>query len=207
MELTYDEKAIKRVPIDDVRPNSWNPKEKNHKKVEDIKKSIEMHGFKQPLQVRSNDGYEIIDGEQRWTAMKELGATEIFIYDNGTVSDEDAKNETLWWQVQVPFETVGLAHLVAELDALEMQLPYTEKEVAEFKGMAEFDFEYDGERPDDGNQDDVKTLTIKMNSEQFEVANRALEHIKEENDCGDGRAMELLAADYLAGVSEPTDNK
>lgn len=197
----YELDKIKKVKIDEVRPNSWNPKEKNHKKVEDIKKSIEMHGFKQPVQVRSNDGYEIIDGEQRWTAMKELGATEIYIYDNGVISDEDAKNETLWWQVQVPFETVELAHLVTELSAMEFELPYTPKEIAEFKEMSEFDFDkYGKDRPEDADPEEPKSFAVKLNPEQYRIVMEAIENIKEQNECGDARALELLAADYLAGV-------
>lgn len=196
MELKFDPKNLKTVPIDEVFPNPWNPKEKNHAKVKDIEKSIKLHGFKAPIQVRSNDGrYEIIDGEQRWTAMKNLGATEIVIYDNGEISDADAKNETLWWQVQVPFETIELAKLVRELDDMEMELPYSAKEVAEFKGMLEQD-------PNSGNdKGDIKTLNIKLSPDQFEVVTRALEFVKSENECGDGRAMELICADYLAGVT------
>lgn len=202
MELNFDPKKLKVVNIDEVHPNEWNPKEKNHKKVEDIKKSIELHGFKAPVQVRSNDGkYEIIDGEQRWTAMKELGATQIVIYDNGVISDEDAKNETLWWQVQVPFETISLANLVTELDQLNLSLPYNEKEIAEFAEMSEFNFDqYDNERPDEDGNDDIKTFVVKLTAEQYEIVTGAINQIKEDNDCSDPRALELLAADYLAGA-------
>ena len=202
MELTFDPAKLKRVGIEEVQPNPWNPKEKNHKKVEDIKKSIQIHGFKAPVQVRSNDGvYEIIDGEQRWTAMKELGAKEIFIYDNGEVSDEDAMNETLWWQVQVPFDTEPLANLVVHLNELKVELPYNAKEIAEFGEIAKFNYEHqDDEKPADGN-DDIKSLVIKMTAEQHEIARKALDQIKQDNDdCSDARAMELLSADYLAGA-------
>lgn len=202
MELTFDPKKLKVVGIDEVHPNPWNPKEKNHKKVEDIKKSIELHGFKAPVQVRNNEGkYEIIDGEQRWTAMKELGATQIVIYDNGVISDEDAKNETLWWQVQVPFETISLANLVTELDQLNLSLPYNEKEIAEFAEMSEFNFDqYDKERPEEEGNDDIKSFVVKLTAEQYEIVTSAIEQIKEDNDCSDPRALELLAADYLAGA-------
>lgn len=202
MELTFDPKKLKVVSIDEVFPNPWNPKEKNHKKVEDIKKSIELHGFKAPVQVRNNEGkYEIVDGEQRWTAMKELGAKQIVIYDNGVMSDEDAKNETLWWQVQVPFETISLANLVTELDQLNLSLPYNEKEIAEFAEMSEFNFDqYDKDRPEDEGNDDIKSFVVKLTAEQYEIVTSAINQIKEDNDCSDPRALELLAADYLAGA-------
>lgn len=197
MELKFDPANLKKVAIDEVFPNPWNPKEKDHQKVKDIEKSIKLHGFKAPIQVRSNDGrYEIIDGEQRWTAMKNLGAKEIYIYDNGEIADADAQNETLWWQVQVPFETIKLAHLVRELDEMEMELPYSKKEIADFKGMLE---QGDGDGEGKG---DVKSLNVKLSAEQFEIITRALEFVKSENECGDGRALELICADYLSGVTQ-----
>lgn len=197
MELKFNPENLKKVAIDDVYPNPWNPKEKQHQKVKDIEKSIKLHGFKAPIQVRSNGGqYQIIDGEQRWTAMKNLGATEIYIYDNGDVEDLDAQNETLWWQVQVPFETIKLAALVRELDSMDMELPYSEKEINEFKGMLEQDPNGD---KDNG---DVKSLNFKLSPDAFELVQQAISHVKEENECSDGRALELICADYLSGVSE-----
>lgn len=199
MVKDFDATKIKKVSIDEVRPNSWNPKVKNHAKVQDIKKSIELLGFKEPIQVRQNDGYEILDGEQRYTAMLELGAKHIYIYDNGKVDDADAKNETLWWQVQVPFETVELAHLVAELDKLNVEMPYTDKEIAEFKQMAEFDFS-DYDTPDDESEQGFKTLSIKMTEEQYEIVRNGIDKVTREQDCSESRAIELIVADYLAGV-------
>jgi ParB-like nuclease family protein len=188
----FDLDRIKKVGIDEVRPNSWNPKEKQHQKVKDIEKSIKMHGFKQPIQTRSNDGYEIIDGEQRWTAMKNLGATHIYIYDNGEVSDEDAQNETLWWQVQVPFEPIGLTRLVVDLEAKGMELPYTAKEIQKMK---------EGLMKDPNSEEEDKTrLNIKLSPDQYEVVKEALETVKAENECQDARALELICADYLSGV-------
>lgn len=201
MELKdYDATKVLKVKIDDVRPNTWNPKQKNHEKVQEIKRSIELLGFKEPIQVRENEGYEIIDGEQRWTAMKELGAKFIYIYNNGIVSDTDAKDETLWWQVQVPFETITLATLVTELDDLGAEMPYSEAEILEFKQMAEFNFDqYNQEKPKDEEQG-FKTLLIKMTEEQYEVIQNGLKKVIEENECSEARALELIVADYLAGV-------
>jgi hypothetical protein len=204
MELTGYEENIKKVAIDDVLPNTWNPKEKDHAKVKDIERSIKKNGFKQPVQVRQHPTqagkYEIIDGEQRWTAMSNLGAKHIYIYDNGVVSDENAKSETLWWQVQVPFETISLAHLVTELADMDVELPYNTKELDEFREMAEFDFDkYDNERPGDDEDLEFKTFTVKLGSEAYDVLQDALNTIKEENDCSDARAIELMAADFIAG--------
>lgn len=204
MELKEYTGQVLRVPIDDVVPNTWNPKEKDHAKVKDIERSIKKNGFKQPVQVREHPTeagkYEIIDGEQRWTAMRNLGATEIYIYNNGKVKDADAKSETIWWQVQVPFDTISLANLVTELSMQEMELPYSSKELAEFKEMSEFDFDkYDTERPGDDDNLEFKTFTVKLGVEAYDIVQEALAMIKDENDVSDARALELMAADFLAG--------
>lgn len=103
--------------------------------------------------------------------------------------------------MQVPFETIALAHLVAELDNLGMELPYTEAEIAEFKAMAEFNFEqYSDERPEEEEQG-FKTLTIKMTDEQYEIIRSGIDNVIEHNDnCSEARALELIVADYLSGV-------
>lgn len=196
----FDLSKIKKVKITEVRPNTWNPKEKNHAKVQDIKKSIETMGFKQPISVRQNKGYEILDGEQRYTAMLELGATEIYIYDNGVISDEDAQSETIWWQVQVPFDEIKLAPLVVSLFDMGKPLPYTQQEVEDFRQMAEFDFnQYETNRPD--FEDGVKTLNIKMGKDAYNVVMQAIEKCKQTDpdNISEARAVELIAADYLGG--------
>lgn len=189
-----DLSKLKIVPIDDVRPNPWNPKRENHLKYLDVRKSIEKHGFKAPIQVRQNDGLEIIDGEQRWRAAKELGYTEVIVYDNGRVSDEDAKNETLWWQVQVPFEETPLADLVVELHKLDAELPFTSAEIANFEKIVQANNEPEPEE----DEPDIRTLSIKLTKAQFDVVMQAIEAVKEEEDCSESRAIELICADYLA---------
>lgn len=203
MELPEYEKNVKKVPIDKVHPNPWNPKQKNHQKVKDIEETIKLHGFKQPVQVRTHPKkkgeYEIIDGEQRWTAMKNLKATHIYIYDNGKVSDAAAQNETLWWQVQVPFETVELAHLVVELNAMEFELPYTDQEILDFKEMTGADYKEEDEKQEEKPESDFKTITFKLPLDAYGVVNQAIESIKTDYEFTEARALEMLCADYLAG--------
>ena len=203
MELPKYEENIKRVEIGKVHPNSWNPKQKDHERVKDIEESIKLHGFKQPVQVRTHPTikgeWEIIDGEQRWTAMRNLGADFIYIYDNGKVSDASAQNETLWWQVQVPFETIELAHLVVELNAMEMELPYSDAEIKDFKEMVGGTTEESDDEKPEGSDTDFKSITFKLPADAYDVVKRAIDNIAKEYEFTDGRALEMLCADYLAG--------
>ena len=197
-KFDFDPSKLKKVPIDDVVPNGYNPKEKDTKEFKKVVRSIEINGLRQPVPVREKDGkYVIIDGEQRYTAAKEIGYTEITIYNEGEVSDADAKALTLWYEVQVPFEEVDLSKLVVELDDMQMELPYTEVEIAEFRHMAEFDFNFEQDMPDKDPADGLVTFTVRMTPDQRDIINQAIERVQSEQDCSDGRALELISADFL----------
>lgn len=201
MELEFDISKIKKVPIDEVRPNTWNPKERNEVIIDYIKNSIKQMGFKQPVSVRQNDGYEILDGEQRWTAMKEMNAEYIYIYDNGIVSDEDAKSETINWQIQVPFDNIKLAPLVIELADLGYKLPYSEIEIEEFRNLSEFDFDQYNEDKPEFDDDEVRTFSVKMSKEAYNIVLEAITKCQniDSDNISEARAIELICADYLGG--------
>lgn len=209
-EKDFDPSKIIKVPIDKVEPNDYNPKEKNTKEYKNVVESIRRNGFKQPIFVREeegNDNYVIVDGEQRWTAANELGYKDIYIYNLGNISEEEAKALTIWFEVQVPFSEVELAPIVVELNKLDITLPYTDEEIVTFEKMTQFDFDaaYNEEGPQNDELDDeMKTLNIKMTPEQFETVDGAIKYIVEHEEVSEGRALELLCANGLTGY--PFDN-
>lgn len=161
----FDPTNIQIVEIDKVRPNDWNPKLENTPEYQKIVESIEVNGFKQPIIVREvEDGYEICDGCQRWTAAKQLGFDKIYIYNLGDISEEEAKSITIWMEQQVPFSEMELAPIVAELSDLKIQTPYSEDEVEDFVNMLNFDFVEDGK----------ETLSVKCTPEQFDNIKEAI---------------------------------
>lgn len=60
---------------DEVYPNGYNPNVMAEDKYTALKELISRFGFLQPILI-SREG-EIIDGEHRWKAMKDLGHTDI----------------------------------------------------------------------------------------------------------------------------------
>ena len=157
MVKDFDPKKIQRVKIDKIRPNSWNPKEKNSEEFQKVKESILINGLRGAIVVRDNNGYEIIDGEQRYTSAKELGYEEVYVYNEGMIDDAEAKALTIWWQQQVPFEQISEAKFITDLkiEAPEIDLPYTELELEDMRNMAQFDFsQYNSERPETDDNDD-----------------------------------------------------
>ena len=120
----FNPKNIKKVDITEVAINDWNPKDDNTPEYEEIKRSIELNGYAQPILTRKvGDKYQIVDGQNRYLAACELGYQEIYIYDAGEIPENEAKAMTLWMQTQVPFIKAQLEPLVLNLVEKEIELP------------------------------------------------------------------------------------
>lgn len=65
--------------IDDIMPNKSQPRRSFDKmKLKALEESIDKHGLVQPIVVKKLDkGYEIVAGERRWRASKNLGLKSI----------------------------------------------------------------------------------------------------------------------------------
>ncbi len=198
----FDPSNIIKVDIREVVPNEYNPKKKDTKEYRDVVSSIRVNGLKQPIFVREKDGkYVIVDGEQRYTAAKELGYSEIYIYDLGEISDEEAKSLTIWFEVQVPFDEIMLAPLVVELNESDIELPFTDIELQKFEDMFSGDQSYNAQN-DTTKDEGFKTLKIRMASEQFNLVYGAIETVSKNENVSEGRALELLVADGLSGYEQ-----
>lgn len=151
MELNFDIKKIKVVPIGQIKPNPWNPKVKKGKEYAGVLQSVETNGLRLPIVVRElkENQYQIIDGEQRWTACSDLKFKEVIIYNEGKLSDQEAKQLTIWYQQQVPFDELELAELVRDIienQTQDVELPYTQQELDDLLKLTNFSFDdYDKE--------------------------------------------------------------
>lgn len=89
--------VIKNTPIDKIKPNPWNPNRMDKETFESLKESIRHSNLlaENPILVREiKGGYEIVDGEERWSVAKELGYTTIPIKIE-TLDDFEAKRRTV----------------------------------------------------------------------------------------------------------------
>lgn len=210
-EIHFDPKQLLIVPISQVRPNTWNPKDKNTKEFEIVKKSLETNGLRLPVVVRENkDGdslYEIIDGEQRWTGWGALGNDTVLIYNEGKVSDKKAKELTIWYEQKVPFNEVRLAELVADMvvNYENIELPFSESQIQDMVELVKFDWDsYDVNKdnnPEQKEDEEFRTLSVTCTKEQYEVIQQAIAKIRDEaNDANmsEARAIELISANFLA---------
>lgn len=208
-ELKFDYKI---VDINDVVPNDWNPKVDNPAEYAQVLKSIETYGLRAPITTRELNGKnQIIDGFHRWKACKEKGYTKVVINNQGVVPDDEAKRLTIVFQkVNIPFDEIMYGQLIKSLsDEIGEQkildtLPISDAELQGYLKMADYDFdkEYSDTDLDEQQLKNIRGLTIAFTEEQTQTVRKAIDKIKQESEdetMSDGRAVELISADYLAG--------
>lgn len=209
-KLEFDiKRVIPAVEIDLVRPNTWNPKSEHTAEYDRIKRGIQLKGLQGFVVVREIENeadaakYEIIDGQQRWTACKELGYTSIPVYNQGKVSEKEARELTIWYQEQVPFNEIDTAILVSELlsNYEDLELPYSDMELKHYQDLAEFsmdDYKTGGAEEDDESSE-AKTIKVVVTDAQYRVIRNAIDSVVEQDECSEGQALERIAADFLSG--------
>lgn len=77
--LDMQNQTVQNLDIKILEANPFQPREKiNNDELEDLVKSIKIHGILEPLVVAHTPaGYQIIAGERRWRAAKIAGLTEV----------------------------------------------------------------------------------------------------------------------------------
>ena len=207
MGIKFNKKNIKVVPIDDVRPNTYNPKDKNTPSFEKVKDSLRLKGQRLPVVVRENNGFEIVDGEQRWTAAKALGFKDILIYSEGELSDKESKELTIWYEQKVPFNELMLAELVNSLkiefpDTIEV--PFNEEELIRMEELVEFNWDDYQKDPkaeeDEDSEGDKATFSIELDEDDYAVVMEALHKARTEHETNhdDAKALVFIAKEYLS---------
>jgi ParB family transcriptional regulator, chromosome partitioning protein len=75
--VTADESVLREIPIGEIRPNHYQPrKEFKPEELRELRDSIKAAGLLQPITVRKiagQPGYELVTGERRLRAIRELG--------------------------------------------------------------------------------------------------------------------------------------
>jgi ParB family chromosome partitioning protein len=85
-----------------LRPNPYQPRRVfDPEALSELAESIRVHGILQPIVVRAmSDGYEIISGERRWRAAKQIGLLTVPVVVRDRVPDEQMLELALIENVQ-----------------------------------------------------------------------------------------------------------
>ena len=137
------------VPLILINPNQWNPNQQEIKLFNKLKDSIRENGFTSPILVREiKDEYEIIDGEHRYKACKELGYESIKIENIGVIEDSVAKVLTIALNnIRGQDDVLKRAEILKQLNDGQLALlPWDKKEIQNELDLINFDWEqYDNQ--------------------------------------------------------------
>jgi ParB/RepB/Spo0J family partition protein len=143
------------VDTSKVRPNPFNPNRQVSEIFEREKRSILRHGFIDPITVReaADGAFEIVDGEHRWRAARELTSTgaaalgRLPAVNLGKISDDDAKRLVILFnELRGEPDPAKLALVLKDLvanvtvDDLSLDLPMTPKDIESMVKAVDFDW-------------------------------------------------------------------
>jgi ParB/RepB/Spo0J family partition protein len=128
---------VRLLPIDKIRPNTYNPNRIDEKNLAKLKADIERKGKVPPIVVRpvGPEEWEIVDGYHRWLILKDLGHTRVpaVVWE---IDETEAKLKTLQLNYlrgnAVPIRLANLIHdlnRTMTLEDLEAALPYEKAEL------------------------------------------------------------------------------
>lgn len=205
-KLEFNPDKLLEVDINKITPNGHNPKEKDTKEYQKIVESIKLKGLRGAIVVRNHphqeNYYEVIDGEQRYTAAKELGYQKVYVYNEGAVDDKEAKEMTIWYQQQVPFNRITEAYLVTELidnfTAEALELPYNEIELKELQDLASFNFDQYNQNNEPATQENLDgtiTFSVKLARSDYDIVFGVLTSFAEQHEISTTEALIQIMAD------------
>jgi ParB family chromosome partitioning protein len=194
-------REFKELDINKLCENDWNPNTQNELVYKSIKGSIEKHGLLMFPVVRDYVGqYQIIDGEHKWKACKELGYTTIKALVLGDseheVSDDDAMALTELLNTRGEDDPIKQAKLIRELqkqNPSQLSLfPYTEKELENKVKLIDFDFsKYDKQEVVEVKRE--RTLAFALSNAEYDLCRHALSLTKKPQTEG----LMVIIKEYL----------
>jgi hypothetical protein len=193
------------VNLEELRPNPWNPNEMDQAMYAKETESIKKFGMVDPITVRAvPHGFEIIDGENRWKVLRDLGHQQVPIFNLGTVDDAIAKQLTIVLnETRGSAEKQKLSDLLKDLlksettEELLTVLPFSKEKFEELVDVPAFNWQEFEDQQTPTQKDTWVERIYRLPSEAALVLDRAIAAAKEADE-PDGIALERIAADFLA---------
>jgi ParB-like nuclease domain len=197
------------LPIGALTPNPWNPNRMNAFMFAKALESIKTYGFQDPITVRRTpDGIQIIDGEHRWQAAKQLGYSEVPVWFLPDIDDDTAKKLTVVFNElkgqSRPQDVAVLLKDILERTTIEellVGLPYTDEILRGFIGMG--DLELPSAPPPKVGiippKEPWVERTYRMPKSVAVVLDEAIAKATASDEVEPWQALERIAADFMAG--------
>lgn len=195
--------------VSSVQLADWNYKEDDEEKARKLEANLRRNGQIVNINIREVDNgkYEVVDGNHRLMALKNIGTKQVIAYNHGAISREEAIrksieiNETIF-----ETDTLKLAENMQKLmttfpiDDLLETLPYSQEELENLSNLLDFDWsQLEREATTSGTEDEWMTIKFTVTASQSELINQAVDRIAStlKGKNREGRALELICADSL----------
>ena len=206
------EDRLIRIPLERLRPHPANPNCMTDDQRTILARNIEREGRYPPIVVRPHPDragdYQLLDGEQRIAALRQLGHAEALCYVWGC--DDQTALLLLATLNRLHGEDVVVkrAEIVAELsalmplDQLALLLPEDASELEDLLGLLHVDTDRllaDLAAATERGSSDVRSITFAVTAEDEEVIEQAVARAAEAFDGHNrrGRALAAIAAHFL----------
>ncbi len=202
-----------RVPLDRLRPHPANANVMEEERLVKLAENIRREGDYPPLVVRPHpreDGrYQLLDGHQRWEALKRLGHREAHCYvwscDDGTALMLLATLNRLEGRDD-PLKRAELLRALTELasaDELASLLPEDAASISRSLELLDLDLDHllADFQEEAGPGDGVRAITFAVSPDDEQIIEEAVERAADGLDGANrrGRALALVARSYLKG--------
>lgn len=170
--------------MEDIMPNFWNPNCMSSSMFEKMKQTIEQKGLFGSIICRKyGDKYQILDGEHRMKACKELGYTDLPVE---CCIDEITDEEVKFWTIHFN-NTRGKddiekrSKILDQLSQGQIQLlPFTEEEIQHEKDLFKFDFsQYETIDPGIPENELVHIFSLKFSNDEWKSVSQIMETLAE----------------------------
>lgn len=191
---------IKRIPITKINTAPYNPRkdlQPGDKEYEKIKRSIQEFDLVEPLIWNEHNGV-LIGGHQRLKVIKERGdkEVEVSVVNIEDINKEKALNVALN-KAQGDWDFEKLSGIFKDLQLAGYDMTLTGFEDFEIAPLIEAEWNPPaiGEMPEV-----VNMVMFRATAEQAEIINKAIGEVRvgANGEVSDGRALELICADFLA---------
>lgn len=182
-------------------PRGDNPNQHDERQLEIIQKILIHQGWRAPIVVSKKSG-KVVCGHGRLMAALAMNLLEVPVDEQEFASEEDEiahmiADNRLASMAELDYEKVG--DLLRELDASEVDLDLTCFADWEREPLLNAIWEAPEEKSDrDIPQNNSITLTTEQRA-VFEQAASRLRDNEDDTEMSDGRCVELICADFLAG--------
>lgn len=183
--MKTDLKKFKTLNISQLVKADWNYKENNDELKEKLKENIKRNGQVENIIVRLLDTgfYEVVNGNHRYEAMKELEFENIIVCDITPCNINQAKRLAIETnETKFNTDNIKLAEIFKEISTefsiedLEKTNPYTNEDLEDFINIKNFDYS-DYQIDMNNNDKSISNITIQFENE--EDKNNAKQTIKE----------------------------